>query len=40
MFLCISIYNVKSVTIDQKIKKDTLVTIKDPYVKRIWYGEF
>lgn len=34
-FLCVSIYNVKSETIDEKIKKDTLVTIRDPYIKKV-----
>ena len=39
-FLCISIYNVKSQTIDLKIKKDTLVTIKDPFIKKVQFEGF
>lgn len=30
----------KNQTIDQKIKKDTLVTIKDPYIKKITFEGF
>lgn len=35
-----SIYNVKSETIDEKIKKDTMVTIRDPYLKKVCYEGF
>jgi len=34
-FLCVSIYNVKTETIDEKIKKDTLLTLRDPYIKKV-----
>lgn len=39
-FLCVSLYNVKHETIDQKIKKDTLLTIRDPYIKKITFEGF
>lgn len=39
-FLCVSIYNVKSETIDQKIKKDSLLTVRDPYIKTVNFEGF
>jgi len=38
--LCISIYNVKPETLDQKIKKDSLLTVRDPYVKNVSFEGF
>ena len=39
-FLCVSLYNVDNAMIDAKIKKDTLITIIDPQVKKIEFEGF
>jgi hypothetical protein len=39
-FLCVSVYNVKTETIDEKIKKDTLLTLRDPYIKKVSFENF
>lgn len=39
-FLCLSIYNVNSGLLNEKIKKDTLIQVKDPELKRVKFGGF
>jgi hypothetical protein len=36
----LSIYNANSALLTQKIKKDALIQVKDPELKRIKFGEF
>ena len=39
-FLCVSLYNVNNALIDEKIKKDSLLSISDPEVKKIEFEGF
>ena len=39
-FLCLSIYNANSTLLNEKIRKDTLIQVKDPELKRVKFGEF
>lgn len=34
-FLCISVFNIKNESMEKRIHKDTLLTVKDPYVRRV-----
>jgi hypothetical protein len=36
----ISIYNVKTETLDAKVKRDTLLSIADPFVKKVNFEGF
>lgn len=39
-FLCLSIYNANSALLNEKIKKDALIQIKDPEVKKVAFNDF
>lgn len=39
-FLCLSIYNINSSILNEKIKKDTLIQVKDPELKTVKYESF
>ena len=39
-FLCLSIYNANSALLNEKIKKDALIQVKDPELKSIKFGDF
>lgn len=39
-FLCLSIYNANSLLLNEKIKKDSLIQVKDPELKRVKYRDF
>ena len=39
-FLCVSVFNISSESLQKRITKDTLLTVKDPYVRRVRFGEF
>lgn len=39
-FLCLSIYNANSTLLNEKIKKDALIQIKDPEVKKVIFNKF
>jgi hypothetical protein len=38
-FLCLSIYNINSSILNDKIKKDTLIQVKDPELKTVKYEQ-
>jgi uncharacterized protein (DUF2461 family) len=39
-FMGVSIYNVKAETLDTKVKKDTLLSIMDPFIKQVNFEGF
>lgn len=39
-FLCLSIYNTNSTLLKEKIKKDSLIQVKDPELKKIKFKDF
>ena len=39
-FLCVSIYNISSESLEKRIKKDTLLSIRDPYARKITFEGF
>lgn len=39
-FVCLSIYNANSALLNEKIKKDALIQIKDPEVKKVTFNNF
>lgn len=39
-FLCISLYNIRAETVDTKITKDALLTIREPLVKHAEFQGF
>jgi hypothetical protein len=39
-FVGISVYNVKAETLDAKLKRDTLFSVMDPFVKKVQFEGF
>jgi hypothetical protein len=39
-FACVSIYNVSAETLGAKVRKDTLLSVRDPFVRRVEFEGF
>lgn len=37
-FLCLSVFNISQESLEKRMKKDTLVSVKDPYVREVRVG--